>query len=81
MPTKDWNALLDGSPASGITVWLPVGSPSAGDIIIFSSTSVVTCTMDLTVAISSLIVHSSYTGIIQCVSNLTVSSGIVLGGQ
>ena len=80
MPTKDWNALVDGTPASAITAWVPLGSPSAGDIVIFSSTSVVTCSMDLTVAISSLIVQSSYTGYIQCVSNLTVSSGIVLGG-
>ena len=81
MALLTWSAAANGALASSATSWGGGIAPATGDDLIFTASSVVTCTMDLAVTVSSLIVTSAYTGVIQCISALTVSSGIVLGGQ
>ena len=81
MPLLTWSAAANGALASSATSWGTGNAPVAGDDLIYTASSVVTCTMDLTVAVSSLVVTSAYTGYIQCISALTVLSGVVLGGQ
>jgi hypothetical protein len=78
--TKTWSAPSAGNWSVGSN-WSPVGVPASGDDVVFDSTSVQNCTIDVaTASLNSFTVNSTYTGTITNSATLTVSGATSISG-
>lgn len=83
--TSVWNAAADGL-FSDPNNWLPVGVPAAGTHLVFNSTSIYNCTLDVTQTMGDVLMDTTFTGrIIQSIpfgmNNLTMKKGIWVGSS